>query len=271
MKKSIDLITNLFLGSIIIAFLIMLFYLTQKNYSMLLKSNAAVVRTGDLIRGHQNISTDFKNAIIYVSTYKNSPSQAYVHTYGKGLWEISIDMIHLKRLVGPEEKIRLDSLSKQIQTEEDWLASVDTGNPTQYDDRDRHIKNIVTIQNFFDNEISILEKQSIYDLQTAEYSLTRLHDWIIMLIISTSIIVLVTLLLISSQFRKVQMQNGRLMEIAWMQSHKVRAQVANLLGLSQLFDRDAPTSENGIIVSNIITTTKKLDGIVKEISEKTDV
>ncbi|HTH83432.1 MAG TPA: hypothetical protein VL490_10885 [Mucilaginibacter sp.] len=272
MKKPVVSVTDIFLGSVIIAFLVMLFYLTQKNYVLLIKSNEAVVRTSNLIGAHQKVSNDFKNAVIYISTYKNSPTQAYVHTYGRGLWEVSLDMIRLKRLVGPAEKEKLAELSKQIYMEEDWLTTTNINDPLLADERDRHISNIIAIQSFFDNEITRLEHQSITDLKASEFSLGRLHHWIIALIISTSAVVLLTILLISKQLRRVKMQNSKLMEIAWMQSHKVRAHVANLLGLGQLFDIEHPNeADNKKIVSNIVATSKKLDGIVREISEKSSV
>lgn len=272
MKKPIVSFTDIFLGTVIIAFLVTLFYLTQKNYVLLQRSNDAVIQTSILINAHQKVSNDFKNAVIYISTYKNSPTQAYVHTYGKGLWEVSLDMIRLKRLVGPDERGKLAEISKQIYQEEDWLTSTDMNNPLLGDERDFHMNNIIAIQSFFDNEIARLEQQSIADLKVAGASVGRLHHWIIALILSTSAVVLLTILLISKQLRRVKLQNSRLMEIAWMQSHKVRAHVANLLGLGQLFDFEHLTgAENEKIVNNIVATSKKLDGIVREISEKTSV
>ncbi len=42
---------------------------------------------------------------------------------------------------------------------------------------------------------------------------------------------------------KIQRQNDKLLEIAWVQSHKVRGPVANILGLISLFDMNALTPE----------------------------
>jgi hypothetical protein len=264
--------TNLFLGIIIIIMLTAVIYLTQKNYNLLVQSNDAVIRTENLVGKYQKVSNDFKNAIIYISTYKNSPSQAYVHTYGKGLWEISFDMLQLKRLVPNQTQIKLDTLTKQINTEEDWLMNVDSTDTQQYDDRDKHIKNITVIQTFFDTEIAGLEHESIADVKAAQASLERLHYWIITLIISASIITILSFLQINKQLGKVKLQNVRLRKIAWIQSHKVRAQVATLLGLGQLFNRDGPKDEdNAVVVDNMIITTQKLDEIVKEIHEMAEV
>lgn len=54
-----------------------------------------------------------------------------------------------------------------------------------------------------------------------------LNYWITVLIISTVIIILLAHLLINKQLDKLKAQNAQLKEIAWIQSHKVRAQVAN--------------------------------------------
>ena len=264
--------TNLFLGTVIIGLLVAIIYLTQRNYTLLIKSNNDVINTTTLISEHQKVSNDFKNAVIYISTYKNSPSQAYVETYGKGLWEISFDMRRLKRLVSNSEGQRLDTLAKQINAEEDWLIKADSNNTRTYAERGKHIKNIIAIQSFFDTEIANLQRQSIDDVRASQLSLERLHYWIITLILSASVITLLSFLLINNQVEKVKVQNGRLRDIAWIQSHKVRAQVATLLGLGQLFNHENPKDkENVIVVNNIIVTTQKLDEIVKEINHKTEV
>jgi hypothetical protein len=270
-KKNFAGLTDLFLSAVIILVLVLLFYLTQKNYTLLIKSNRAVIQTSKVISGYQKCSADFKNAIIYITTYKNSPSQSYVLTYGKGLWEISLDMIHLRRLVSKAEQAKLKSISKQIYLEQDWLISVDKNNLLLHEECDKHIKSITAIQAFFDTRIFGLERQSVEDIKAAEHSLARLYHWIVALIISTSIIILYTLFLIRKQLARVKSQNAKLMEIAWMQSHKVRSQVAVMLGLGQLFNHDDPTDpENADVINYMIATCYKLDKIVREINKKTD-
>lgn len=269
MKK--DVIINRFLGTTVTVLMVTLFYLAQKNYNLLDKSNLAVIVTNNLITGHQNVSNDFKNAIIYISTYKNSPSQDYVHTYGRGLWELKFHVLRLKRLVSSEEKIQLDTLSKQIDIEENWLTNSDPNDVGLYDDRDKHIKSVITIQRFFDNKISQLVNQSIENIKTANYYLLRLYYWITALIIFTSVIILLSLMLINKQLDRVKLKNSKLKEIAWIQSHKVRAQVANLLGLGQLLDQDEPDNYNNVVMEKVVVTTLKLDEIVHEIINKTSL
>ncbi|HXS36576.1 MAG TPA: PAS domain S-box protein [Flavipsychrobacter sp.] len=70
---------------------------------------------------------------------------------------------------------------------------------------------------------------------------------------------------------QIQAQNKKLMEIAWLQSHKVRGPVANILGLVQLFNYDDPADPvNKEILDGIRTTTNYLDDVIKEIVNNTN-
>lgn len=68
---------------------------------------------------------------------------------------------------------------------------------------------------------------------------------------------------------KIQEQNRRLKEIAWLQSHKVRNHVATILGLTQLFNYDVVDMENKKILKHFEEVTYNLDNVIKEIDEKT--
>ena len=73
------------------------------------------------------------------------------------------------------------------------------------------------------------------------------------------------------QFLKIQEQNEKLKEIAWIQSHKVRAPVATILGLIELFNYDASVSDSYMdLVSMLKTATNNLDKIIREVVEKTE-
>ncbi|RYD55817.1 MAG: hypothetical protein EOP56_14740 [Sphingobacteriales bacterium] len=70
--------------------------------------------------------------------------------------------------------------------------------------------------------------------------------------------------------QQIQLQNERLTEIAWIQSHKVRGPVASILGLAQLFNEDDPSDPvNKEIVDKLKTATANLDNIIREINGKT--
>lgn len=61
-------------------------------------------------------------------------------------------------------------------------------------------------------------------------------------------------------------QSQLLMEIANIQSHKVRGPVATLLGLVKVFDfEDMSNPDNAEVVQGIASVTESLDGIVKDV------
>jgi two-component system sensor histidine kinase/response regulator len=68
----------------------------------------------------------------------------------------------------------------------------------------------------------------------------------------------------------IQDQNIVLKDIAWTQSHVVRAPLARLLGLVSLLQLDEESSEltKGTILEYIIESANELDNIIKEISIK---
>ena len=69
---------------------------------------------------------------------------------------------------------------------------------------------------------------------------------------------------------KMQSQNEKLKEIAWIQSHGMRAKVATILGLGQLFNSEAIDDPiNKFVVENLIQTTRELDVIIRDINQKT--
>ncbi|MGL2965770.1 PAS domain-containing protein [Flavobacterium sp. XGLA_31] len=71
------------------------------------------------------------------------------------------------------------------------------------------------------------------------------------------------------RLRKIELQNKVLKEIAWTQSHVVRAPLANLIGLVTLLKEGNTSSTNpGILVDYISESAKKLDDIIREIVKK---
>lgn len=70
--------------------------------------------------------------------------------------------------------------------------------------------------------------------------------------------------------QKIQVQNQRLKDIAWIQSHKVRAPVASILGLVQLFNQDKPDDPINIeVLQGVAEAAGTLDDVIKEINAKT--
>ena len=70
--------------------------------------------------------------------------------------------------------------------------------------------------------------------------------------------------------RKLKMQNEKLVEIAFLQSHQVRAPIAQILGLYNLFNfEDYSDPINAEILDKMKITAKSLDNLVREIVQNT--
>lgn len=71
--------------------------------------------------------------------------------------------------------------------------------------------------------------------------------------------------------QKIQTQNQQLKDIAWIQSHKVRAPVASILGLIQLFNAQQPDDPiNKEVLEGVAEAAHTLDNVIKEINAKTE-
>ena len=68
--------------------------------------------------------------------------------------------------------------------------------------------------------------------------------------------------------QKIEKQNERLREIAWIQSHRVRAPVASILGLAQLCNPD--DSPNAEIIPMLKKAADDLDKVIMDITALTD-
>lgn len=76
--------------------------------------------------------------------------------------------------------------------------------------------------------------------------------------------------LIQRRSQMISKQNAQLKRIAWLQSHKVRSEVATIMGLSELINFDNPTDQSSIYaVRGIKSATENLDNVIKEINEQT--
>lgn len=72
-----------------------------------------------------------------------------------------------------------------------------------------------------------------------------------------------------SHVLRIESQNEKLKEIAWIQSHKVRGPVASILGLVELFSHNIPEQDdNKEMLEGLKTVTKDLDDTIKSIVEK---
>lgn len=71
--------------------------------------------------------------------------------------------------------------------------------------------------------------------------------------------------------KAIEQQNEKLMEISWIQSHVVRAPLARLMGLVQIFkDIKADSEEEQKICKYILLSTNELNDVIKDITNKTN-
>ncbi len=71
--------------------------------------------------------------------------------------------------------------------------------------------------------------------------------------------------------QKIKAQNEQLTKIAWVQSHELRAPVANILGLSPLFDMEnCGNTTNRVVLELIIKSTQLLDEVIRKIVNYTN-
>ncbi|MDF3819572.1 PAS domain S-box protein [Leptospira sp. 96542] len=72
--------------------------------------------------------------------------------------------------------------------------------------------------------------------------------------------------------KAIQDQNAKLKEIAWTQSHIVRAPVARLMGLIDMFKSgNLDENEKSLFLDHILTTAKEVDEIISDIVVKSQL
>ena len=75
-----------------------------------------------------------------------------------------------------------------------------------------------------------------------------------------------------NQLLKIQEQNEKFREIAWVQSHKVRSPVSSILGLVPLFDyNNAGNKDNIEILQNINLAAEELDIIIRKVVKSINI
>jgi hypothetical protein len=98
-------------------------------------------------------------------------------------------------------------------------------------------------------------------------------NWGERILFAGGLLILIALIgiLTRSYLKRIKKDNQTLDEISQMQSHKVRAPVARILGLTQLFNsKDLTDPVNQEVITHITSTTADLDKVITEIIEKSD-
>ncbi|QCY68599.1 PAS domain S-box protein [Antarcticibacterium flavum] len=68
----------------------------------------------------------------------------------------------------------------------------------------------------------------------------------------------------------IENNNKRLKEIAWTQSHVVRAPLARIMGLIDLLQNHEDIEDIGLLLNSIMSSARELDGIIRKINSKTE-
>jgi|GEM_PF-6530709 len=76
---------------------------------------------------------------------------------------------------------------------------------------------------------------------------------------------------LKNHFNAIEQQNKHLQDIAWIQSHIIRAPLARIMGLIELFKsyKSSEIDKNDLL-DNILISAKELDGIIKDVTYKTE-
>lgn len=73
----------------------------------------------------------------------------------------------------------------------------------------------------------------------------------------------------AQHIESIEKQNSQLREIAWLQSHKMRAPLSNILGLTDLILNSSDWKEKLQLIELLQESAFELDEIVKEVAQKT--
>lgn len=75
----------------------------------------------------------------------------------------------------------------------------------------------------------------------------------------------------NNYIQAIESHNERLQEIAWIQSHEVRAPLARIMGLADLIKNHMKKTENiDQLLENMLTSAEELDMIIRRIASKTE-
>jgi PAS domain S-box-containing protein len=73
----------------------------------------------------------------------------------------------------------------------------------------------------------------------------------------------------SKQYLKaIEEQNKKLKEIAWIQSHVVRAPLARVMGLVELLKQQTPGEESDLLLQHLSSSARDLDAIIIDIADR---
>lgn len=142
------------------------------------------------------------------------------------------------------------------------------------DDRDRVLKDLAEVlddssKEYFNAEFRFLKFDREITYVQYKGIIIRNEDGKAVRVLAAMIDLTETL----NRLNKIEAQNQLLKDIAWTQSHIVRAPLANLQGFIKLLKDNITTNPEKIddkLMDYIINSTDKLDEIIREIVSKTN-
>lgn len=70
---------------------------------------------------------------------------------------------------------------------------------------------------------------------------------------------------------KLEVQNEKLQDIAWVQSHEVRAPLSRIMGLVMLVNRENGNIDLTEVLDHLLQSAQELDGVIKRIVRETEI
>ncbi len=266
----------LFTGISLLAFVC---YFTHLRYTLIRQSNDTAGKTNDAVHAYEELSDDYKSAvIIYSST--GLISAKYLEIYAGDAHDILADGEEIKRAAQDvESTTRADTLLQQLTAQSEWILKPSVGQLALSNNEDGRLKEIFETKAVIERGETHVRELATSQGERLKKSFSSIYQWLLMLIgVSATVIIGVVISILwhvrkdKNNVQKLGLQKGKLDEIAWIQSHKVRSQVATILGLTQLFAHDNPSDEDkAILINGLREAAEKLDDVVREIDAKTRV
>jgi len=263
--------------SIGIILLLFVFYFTHVRYTLIQQSNSTVKKTSEEVGAYEELSDDYKSAVIIYAS-NGLASEKYVEMYAEDAYDVLHDVGQIKDAAEDEESRKsADTLERQLTAQMIWILQEHVGSSQLPDKTADKLNQISVTRAVMDRGEKHVREIAMNHVEQLEQSFLSIYQWLLLLITSSAILIIVVVISIlwhvqkgRKNLQRIGVQRGQLDEIAWIQSHKVRSQVANILGMAQLFNHGAQCDKNNAwIIGGITEAAEKLDKIIQDIDLKT--
>ena len=281
-KENVKVVSNKYyfiLLSIGVGLLLFVFYFTHLRYDLIRQSNNSAKKTNEAVHAYEELSDDYKSSVIlYAST--GLVSAKYLGMYSGDADDIIPDVEQIKMSADDiESRKRADTLEQRLKEQTKWILKPRIENTQLSDETDSKLAEISDTKAIIDRGEIHIQERLLSHKEELTKSFSLIYQWLLILISSSATLIIIVVISIlwhikkgKKNVQKIGLQKDRLDEIAWIQSHKVRSQVATILGLGKLFNHaDASDPINVQILLGFQECTEKLDKIIREIDGKTRV